>query len=179
MFRKHKSKPKPKTVCEPAADELRILVPIQDKAQGRLAVNVLTKNASPRLTLIRLFHCLENSPSRKVWVNPMEAIQSLDQQAERLEHMQVELQSFAQELAKAFPDARVTFHAIEHESIADAIKEEAEIVGANMILLVNDPHRKKHWLVPGISGRILRTAKCPVQIIKPSRGAQDDLVFVA
>lgn len=156
---------------------LRIVVPIQDEEQGRLAASVLKGSNFSRFSIIRLFHCVPNLYSNNSWVTPMEVIQMHDSHVERLERAQNQLQQLAKDLAAAMPGVRVTFNSIVHDSIADAIADEANNLEANMILLVNDPKRKKHWLFPGVSNRILRTAKCPVQIIKPAE--QDGMVFVA
>lgn len=107
----------------------------------------------------------------------MEVIQMHDSQVESQEKARKQLRALARELAAALPGVRITFNSVVHESVADAIADEANNLDANMILMVNDPKRKKHWLFPGVSNRILRTAKCPVQIIKPAD--QDGMVFVA
>lgn len=161
-------------------DGLRIVVPIQNEEQGRLAVNVLKSNSDQRFSLIRLFHCREDNYTYTSWINPMEVIQLIDSREEDLQRSQSYLRRFAQELATAFPDTRVSYNSVAHTSVSTAIAEEAELFEANLILLINDPARKKHWLFPGISNRLLRTAKCPVQVIKPAQGSpQDGLVFVA
>jgi len=156
---------------------LRIVVPIQDEEQGRLAVNVLKGSNHSKFSVIRLFHCVPNLYFESSWVTPMEVIQMHDSQVENQEKAHNQLKELARELAAALPDVRITFNSIVHESVADAIADEANNLDANMILLVNDPKRKKHWLFPGVSNRILRTAKCPVQIIKPAD--HDGMVFVA
>jgi nucleotide-binding universal stress UspA family protein len=160
--------------------ELKILVPIQDDEQGRLTVSILKENIDSRITAIKLFHCIQNTCAYSSWVNPMEVIQIHDNQIEERERSQSRLQELVKDLAAALPGVRVTFNSVVHDSITDAIAEEADNMAADMILLVNDPEKKRHWLFPGVSNRILRTAKCPVQIIKPAKGAQpDSLVFVA
>lgn len=156
---------------------LRIVVPIQDEEQGRLAASVLKGSNFARFSIVRLFHCVPNLYFTNSWVNPMEVIQMHDSQIEHLEKAQNQLQQLAKGVAAVMPGVRITFNSVVHDSIADAIADEANNLDANMILLVNDPKRKKHWLFPGVSNRILRTAKCPVQIIKPAE--HDGMVFVA
>lgn len=150
-------------------NEIHLLVPIQDYEQGRLAISVLRSNHNDRIKSIRLFQCVEDRLNGGGFVHAMDIIQTSDEQKTDVENALVKLQRLAEVLAQELPEVRVSFNCGLYGSVPDAIVEEAEIMGASMILFVQDPQRKRHWLIPGVSNRVLRKAPCTVQIIRPER----------
>ncbi|MBX9694859.1 MAG: universal stress protein [Cyanobacteria bacterium] len=155
--------------CEIKGSELRILVPVQDYEQGRLAVSVLLNNRDDRIRHIRLFHCVEDRLVSSGFVHAFEIMQAAEEQSDKVEESQSHLERLAQTLTREFPDVHISFDTIIHRDVPDAIVKESLSAKTNMILFVTDPKRKKHWLVPSISNRVLRNAGCPVQIIKPAK----------
>ncbi len=177
-----------KKKCSPVAgqfsrrpNEIHLLVPIQDYEQGRLAINLLRSNRNDQIKSIRLFQCIEDKLNGGGFVHAMDIIQTSDEQKTAVENALVKLQRLAEVLAQDLPSVRVSFNAGLYSSIPDAIVEEAEIINASMILFVQDPQRKRHWLFPGVSNRVLRNAPCSVQIIRPDKKEHilSQQVFVA
>ncbi len=160
-------------------NEIHMLVPIQDYEQGRIAINILRNNRNDRVKSIRIFQCVKDRVSSGGFVNALEIIQESDAQKEQLENAFLKLQRLAEVLAKDLPDVRISFNSRVHDSVSDAIVEEAKLVNASMILFVQHPKRKRHWLIPGVSNRVLRIAPCSVQIIKPGEHELPPQVFVA
>ncbi|MDZ4837967.1 MAG: universal stress protein [Candidatus Melainabacteria bacterium] len=162
------------------SNEVHLLVPIQDDDQGTLAISVLKNSHDDRVKSIRLFHCVEDRLANGGFVSAVDIIQTSDNQNEKLENSILKLQQLAHRLSEDLPGVRVTVKSRLHPSVSGSIVDEANLIDATMILFVQDPKRKRHWLIPGISNRVLRTASTPVQIIKPSRDQQDRAqLFVA
>lgn len=154
-------------------NEQRILVPIKDKAQGRLALSVLKNNSDTPISSIRLLHCIEDKLARSQYMLALSVISIVDKQSDELNKAHQYLTEFARELEEEFPNARVSVQASLCDSVSDAIVSESENMNATMILLVTDPAQKKHWFWPGLTNRVLRISKCPVQIVKPAMKVDD------
>ena len=155
------------------SNEQRILVPIKDIEQGRLALNVLKNNSNTPISSIRLFHCIEDRLARNHYMLALSVISIVDQQSDELNKAHQYLTAFARELEEEFPEARVSVQASLCDSVSDAVVKESENMDATMILLVTDPAQKKHWFWPGLTSRVLRISKCPVQIVKPALSDDD------
>lgn len=160
-------------------NEIHMLVPIQDYEQGRLAIRILRQNKNDRVKSIRIFQCVKDRVINGGFVHALEVIHESDAQEEQLENSFLKLQSLADDLAKDLPAVRISFNSRVHTSIDEAIVEESERVGASLILFVQHPKNKRHWLIPGVSNRVLRCAPCAVQIIKPGEHEVEQTVIVA
>lgn len=152
-------------------NKLNILVPVKNREQGRLACAILKNCDRSNVASIKLFHCVKDKVGQKNFFSAMDLISTIDEQTDKVRDSSLYLEQLAGKLEKQFPGARISFASNLNENIATAIVDEAHNISANLILLVTELNRKKHWLLPSIVNRVLQLARCHVSVVKPSSEA--------